>query len=525
MNGSPLSTRGYETTQRIFNPLPNVLEYPLEPKARSLKPATSCERRSLEKNRESLHTAREEAKHKAVQMLVKPLLNRAENLLLEHEMLLPQGKNAASFCVDVAVAVERAVFRICYKAAKIAAEYNNKIRSIYFNLGKNIFLASEVLRGGIPPERLAQMTTDEMANKELQEYMTRVRIQSEINVTLVTTDEPRIRKTHKGEELVEPLQESSHSPRPEESLFQPAIEIHQPENIQPGHMAKSQGLINTHTMELGTSQDIWTLVGLNSPEGSNSPNRGHQQYVLSSFHQEQEDSECYEDSGGSEKSTPCTSQDDMCLGHSQLGRSLSPPSTFGSPSRDQMTATGMEGERWVGRIEMRGIEGTCTIGELMGGPDSICGVNWSSLLDELLYVDSDINPEIANSFLKDLCISNSTSVMMVSLRPLSRADETEWTEVFNHFKDIGCHGVISKRYPGCIRVMYLIFLETHDRIPSWFEFLEPPSRVATHGRQKRLMLLVSASTQQQIPNLTPSAFGNHSRHRLFRQHSTPHHTL
>lgn len=513
VNLSPLSTRGYETTQRIFNPL-NVLDHPLEPKARSLKPATSCERRSLEKNRESLHTAREEAKHKAVQMLVKPLLNRAENLLSEHEMLLPQGKNAAAFCADVAAAVERAVFRICYKAAKLAAEYNNKIRSIYFNLGKNISLASEVLRGGIPPERLAQMTTDEMANKELQEYMAKVRIQSEINVTLVTTDGPRIRKTHKGEELVEPLQESSRSPRPEESLFQPAIEIHQPDDVQSGHMARSPGLINTHTMEVGTSQGGWTPVESNSSEGSNSPNSGHQQYMLSGLHREQEDSECYEDSGGSDKSTPCTSQDDMYLGHSQLGKSLSPPSTFGSPSRDQMTTTVMEGGRWVGRIEMRGIEGTCTIGELMGGPDSICGVNWSSLLDELLCVDSDVNPGITNSFLKDLCTSNSTSVMMVSLRPLGRADETEWTDVFNHFKDIGRHGVIAKHYLGCTRVMYLIFLETYDRVPAWFEFLDPPSRVATHGRQTRLMLLVSAFTQQQVADLISSRFGNRSSHTL-----------
>lgn len=496
MKPSPLSTRGYDTTQRIFNPLLSAPEPPLEQKIRSLKPASSCEVRTLEKKRESLHAAREGTKHNAVQMLVKPLLNCAQDLLSEHEMLLPQGKNAAAFCADVAVAVERAVFKICFKAAKLSAEYNNKIRSIYFNLGKNLFLAREVLLGGIDPERLAQMTTDEMANQELKEYMARVRIQAEINVTLVTTDGPRIRKTHKGEELVEPLRGSSRSPRPEESLFSSDIGFHRPEDIQSSHVSRSQDLTHIHTIEMETSQNIWAPVELNSSEGFSSPNRGHQLYMLSGFQEE----DSYEGSGGSGKSTPCTSQDDMYLERSQLGKSLSPPSTFGSPSRDQITTTNMSDEGWVGRIEMRGIEGTCIVGELIGGPDSICGVNWSTLLDELLHVDSDVSPGIANSYLKDLCTSNSTSVMVVSLYPLNRADKTEWGDVFDHFKSIGRYGVVGKHYLGCIRAMYLIFLETHDHIPAWFGSLDPPPRVATHGRQTRLMLVAFAVVQKQVEN-------------------------
>lgn len=554
---------------------------------------------------------RQGVKHKAADAIIRPLLDRAKTLLSQYEILLPEGQNETEFCVDIAVAVERAVFRICYTAAKLAAEYNNKIRSINFNLKKNNALADEVLNGGILPERLAEMSTDEMANKELKEYMAKVRIQAEINVTLVKTDGPRIRKTHKGEELVEPLQESSRSPgpeeilvpsviqangprarktrkgrglveplwelsqssrpeeimapsaietdgsrvrktrkgrelaeplwepsrssRPEETLAPSAIETDgprvretrkgrelfepsrsprpgeisfpsiiekyandEPEEVQYGQQLMTQDLENS-MMEPVTPPEFWSTSPTSPSRRSNSPNRGKQLSMLCGFDQAPEDSDSFDDFDDYNDSPPYMPEDvHTLIRQSQLEKSPSPPSNFYSPWDDQMGATDVVEESWVGRIEMKGIEGICTTGELMGGPDSISGVNWPTLLDELLHVDSEISPAVANGFLMDVCPSNSTSVMMVCLNPMDEADETEWTKVFDHFKSIGRYGAVRKHYHECISAMYLIFLDIHDRVPMWFQFLDPPSRVATNGRQTRMMFVVFAISQNQI---------------------------
>lgn len=433
-------------------------------------------------------------------MLVKPLLSRAQDLLSKYDMVLPQGKSEVTFCTDVAIAVERAVFKICYNAAKLTAEYTNKIRSIQFNLGKNHALANEVLRGGIHPKRLAEMGTDEMANQELKEYMAKVRIQAEINVTLITTDEPRIRKTHKGEELVEPLRESSRSPKPEAILFPLAIETdasNELEEVQRGRQLTSQDFQNTNVIRSTTPPGFWNSGTNSSSEISNSPNRGKKLSTLYGLNLAQDNLYSSRDSDGYSP-PPRTARDvNTSMRQAQIEKSSSPLNIFDSPWKGQMAASSVAEEGWVGRIEMKGIEGICTEGELMGGPESISGVNWSTILDEILHVDFDVSPGVANSHLKDLCISNSASVMVVRLNPMDNADGTGWTELFDRFRGIGRYGVIGKNYLGCINAMYLIFLEIYDRVPAWLEYLDPPSRVATHGRQERVMLVAFAVLQGQ----------------------------
>lgn len=485
----------------MFNPYLQIADHPGEQTTRLPKLVDPTEDRTLEKNRESLFKARTGAKDKAVQMIVKPLVSRAQDLLSQHELLLPLGKSAKVFCNDLAIAVEMAVFTNCYEAAKVPAEYNNKIRSIHFNLGKNHSLASEVLSGGIPPKRLAQMNTDEMANKELKEYMEKVRIQAEINVTLVTTDGPRIRKTHKGEELVEPLHQPSRSPGPEE-IFSPSfIESDppdQPEDVQHNEQAGGiQNLQNADAIEVASPPDSWTLIPTHSCSRPKSPNQGKQLYTLSGFDQVgvDKDIQFYEEFEGSNNFQPCMPHD--IDSDSQPWASQSPPSTLDSASGECVVGTS-SGEQWVGRIEMRGIEGICTRGELVGGPNTISGAKWSDLLDELLHVDSDVSPAVANSYLKDLCTSNSTSVMMANLRPMDVADKTEWTRVFNHFIHIGRYGVVGKHYLGCIRAMYLICLENHHQAPGWFEHLGPPAVIDTYCQDPRLMLVVFAIIRNQV---------------------------
>ena len=84
------------------------------------------------------------------------------------------------------------------------AEYKNKFRSISFNLKdpKNSALRDRVLTGSLPPEELVKLTSEEMANQELRAQAEKIREEGVAQSVLKVQTGPRIRRTHKGEEIV-----------------------------------------------------------------------------------------------------------------------------------------------------------------------------------------------------------------------------------------------------------------------------------------------------------------------------------
>src|SRR5277367_4504089 len=82
--------------------------------------------------------------------------------------------------------------------------YKNKFRSISFNLKdpKNSALRERVLTGQLPPQDLVKMSSEEMANQELREQAEKIREEGVAQSVLKVQTGPRIRRTHKGEEIV-----------------------------------------------------------------------------------------------------------------------------------------------------------------------------------------------------------------------------------------------------------------------------------------------------------------------------------
>ena len=87
-------------------------------------------------------------------------------------------------------------------------KYKNKYRSLIFNLkdSKNQGLFRKVVNGKISPERLVQMSAEELASSELAKWREREKISMLEMIKRDAADKVNqviVKKTHKGEEVIE----------------------------------------------------------------------------------------------------------------------------------------------------------------------------------------------------------------------------------------------------------------------------------------------------------------------------------
>lgn len=108
---------------------------------------------------------------------------------------------------QLALDIEQSLYeRLAPKNQKdVGAKYREKYRALAFNLKdeKNPDLRRRVLSGELGPAHIVELSTEEMLNPELQKLRETVRKESIRETVLKPDDMPRVKRTHKGEEMVE----------------------------------------------------------------------------------------------------------------------------------------------------------------------------------------------------------------------------------------------------------------------------------------------------------------------------------
>jgi len=143
-----------------------------------------------------------EQRQRVASSLAEALATAAADLAAEGAESLPDATPA-----DIAAAVEEAVYRA---HGGLSKEYKARIRSLAFNLkdAANPDLRARVLLGEVPPAKLAVMSPDELASRQLSAWR-EAKAAEAVNAVTMRADADvdklgrRLRKTHKGEEVVE----------------------------------------------------------------------------------------------------------------------------------------------------------------------------------------------------------------------------------------------------------------------------------------------------------------------------------
>ncbi|MBE7181214.1 MAG: hypothetical protein INR71_08400, partial [Terriglobus roseus] len=121
-----------------------------------------------------------------------------KSLVKQGTYLLPSGSSANSLAAGLALQIENALIAIHGDPAG----YKQQFMAILANIPKNTQLVLQLLEGQLTALEIAEMSSDDMANEDLQRERAKAIEQADKQAILITADGPRVRKTHKGDEII-----------------------------------------------------------------------------------------------------------------------------------------------------------------------------------------------------------------------------------------------------------------------------------------------------------------------------------
>lgn len=363
------------------------------------------------------------------------------------------GVTVGAKAEQFALQIERAV----HDSHPNFTAYGNQIKTLSFNLKSNQELAARLLQGTLTPPMLAAMTTEELASKELQKETAEMKARAEKQSILINEEGPRVRRTHKGEELVgeestvptdetpvpsarrstivrETKSESAPPPVSEEDQSmgdtEPQVEL--PADIeqtaapprsalqidtqqQPQHSPKTDFDIN----KVFSSVKSPTATAKRRPSALPGPSAGP----------------------GVDLEVDRMLQDDG---------TESPPYSPTEESDPEAV--------WRGSLIMNTVAELPVVAKHVGGAklNESIGLPWATLIPKKLSVAGRIDEAKATEYLCSLRYNTPTDLVVVSLEPTAEAAKPAFQKIINYFVSKKRYGVVGEKNVAQVRDTYLI---------------------------------------------------------------------
>ncbi|TPX13660.1 uncharacterized protein E0L32_005863 [Thyridium curvatum] len=337
-------------------------------------------------------------------------------------------------------------------------EYAAQIRSLAFNLKQNQDLCNRLLSKTLTPPMLAVMTSDDLASKELQRETAEMRARAEKQSILITEDgPPRVRRTHKGEELVETDDTvATTEERPALSRRQTAAakarekEASSAAAEAPGapSQAKASPKEGLHIDTQGSPKhefDINKVFSSVRSPSTTQPRRPSQPVPPSA-------------GPGDDPDVDRLLEDD---------REESPPYSPTEESDPDVI--------WRGNLVMNSVANFQATAKHVGGVNlnKSIGLPWTTLIPKRLLVAGRIDEQKATEYLCSLRYSTPTDVVVVAVSPSNEAAKADFYNLIDYFVSKKRYGVVGDKGVGNVRDTYLVpVLPGHGNHPEFMMNLE-----------------------------------------------------
>ncbi|CAK7229043.1 Transcription factor bye1 [Sporothrix curviconia] len=354
-----------------------------------------------------------------------------------------------------AIQIERAV----HDAHPSHKEYGAQLRTLRFNLKENHELCARLARGSLIPPMLATMTSDELASRELQQKTARMKAQAERQSILEAEDAtaPRLRRTHKGEEIVERDSAAVASEDKPSSLRR--------QSARDASDAAATGAATAGAGGGGGAR--------RAPEAASGARQGRGSLRV----------ETKGSGGGGDKK-----DFDIKRVFSSVRSPTSTSATAGHqrrPSQPQFPVDGPGEDPDVDRmlqddgdesppyspseetdpdIVWRGVVNMNTVANFQAAARHVGGVNlsatiglpWTTLVPKKLTVAGRIDEQIATEYLCGLRYSAPTDISVASLSPATDAAKADFLAIIDYFTQRRRYGVVGEKGVGNVRDTYLV---------------------------------------------------------------------
>lgn len=341
--------------------------------------------------------------------------------------------------------------------------YIKQSRAIAFNLKQNQELSNGLLTRSLSPQALAAMTSDDMASKELKRETAEMKARSDKQAIMVSDDGPRIRRTHKGDEVIEEdnfavPSDSTMSTSRRRSMMDPNADMatRSREN-SPGEQVELPESIDDHRSRDDIRGHAAPKHPLNIDTKAQPPARkasgsadfdinkvfSSVQSPLTGHHVRRQSSNTAPPSQG-----PGVDPEIDKLLQDDEGNE-SPPYSPAEYNSDPDIV-------WRGAVTMDSVAKFPAVAKHVAGVDISRTIPWSSILQKELKVAGRIDQEKANEYLCSLRYSPPTDVVVVNVTPTGEAAGQGFSVLYDYFQSKNRYGVLTNKGVGNIRDTYLV---------------------------------------------------------------------
>ncbi|KAL2832698.1 transcription factor S-II, central domain-containing protein [Aspergillus pseudoustus] len=419
------------------------------------------------------------ARRNAVNALSKVFVDQISDASTLGSFKLPKGKSGEEFGEQLGLAVEHAMYQnLCGGSGDPTEAYKLQLRTVLFNVKKNPSLRDRLLVGSLLPDALSKMSSQDMASEELQQKDAEIKAEAERQHIIVQEQGPRIRRTHKGEEIVEDDQQHVSS----EPVFSAAP--------RRATVAETDGSPSAQSPTSPTAKQPETDGQEKTPQEPTPTGR-------LSTHDEHFPPRSHSPGAGQEQVFPevethirepiPTGKVQADAEIDQLLKDDEPESPPYSPKEFHD-----EGAVWHGKIVMSPVSDFSSFAKHVGGADLSGRIPWGQLIPSTLVIDGRIDIQLASNYLCGLRFSSSTDVTVVAISsPESPKEKVGFDKLFNYFQERKRYGVVGKHPLSAVKDTYLIPIEAGStKKPEFIELLE--NNALEDTTTERLLLLVFA---------------------------------
>ncbi|KAL1898471.1 Transcription factor bye1 [Sporothrix stenoceras] len=355
------------------------------------------------------------------------------------------GASVESKAERFGLQIERAV----HDAHPTHKEYATQIRTLRFNLKENHELVARLVHGSLIPPMLATMSSDELASRELQQKTAKMKAQAERQSIITEADDasaPRLRRTHKGEEVVGGERDGAAVSTTEEkpsSLRRQSARDNDVEMTDAGARrrgseaggrgAQGRGNLRVDTKSEGSNKKDFDLKrvfnSVTSPTSTTTHRRRPSQPQFAS------------DGPGDDPDVDRLLQDDG---------DESPPYSPSEETDPDIV--------WRGQVSMNTVANFQATARHVGGVNlsATIGLPWTTLVPKKLTVAGRIDEQIATEYLCSLRYSAPTDISVASLSPATDAAKADFLAIIDYFTQRHRYGVVGEKGVGNVRDTYLV---------------------------------------------------------------------
>jgi hypothetical protein len=377
--------------------------------------------------------------------------------------------------------------------------FRTRLMAITSNLKQNQELCNGLLNRSLVPKTLATMSTDDMASKELKRETAKMKAALDKQSIMVQDDSaPRVRRTHKGDEVVEDDSFVDHETTtstnarrrsmadPNDGMTTPPFGNTQGEEVElPADIDdyRSRDDIRSAipsqplTVDTKPSQPPMRKASSQADFDINKVFSSVQSPVNAQHHVRRQSSNVAPPANGPGEDAEIDKllQDD------------SPPYSPAEASAEASSNSDRE-IVWRGNVIMESVAKFSATAKHVAGADLPSKHPWAQIISKDLKVAGRIVQEKANEYLCSLRYSPPTDVVVVAITATGGPDTDGFKALFDYFHSKSRYGVLANKGTGNIRDTYLIPLApSPSRLPDFIDNLE--SHKVPENRTENMLLV------------------------------------